>query len=85
MSALTKATKREADAYQAMTDAQADVIAHQLAGIDNAETARLRKKSQACRAEWLTAARLLERASMAYWEEPVTERRRDRRRDRVNA
>ena len=79
MSALSKATKRESDAYQAMVDAQADVIAHQLARIDNAETARLRRKSQAAREAWHVAARLYEAACMAYWEdEPVTQRRRQR-------
>ena len=33
MSALSKATRKESDAYQAMTDASADVVARVLEGI----------------------------------------------------
>lgn len=78
MSALSKATTREANAYQAMTDAQADVIARVLQGIDDDVTERLRRKSQAMRKEWEAAARVLEAVTVAEWDyedDGITKRR----------
>jgi len=68
MSALAKAAKRESDAYDAMVNAQAEVIAHQLAGIENAETARLRRRSQSLRTQWLAAARHYEDVNAREWD-----------------
>ena len=56
MSALSKATRKESDAYQAMTDASADVVARVLEGIDDDVTDRLRRRAQSLRKEWQAAA-----------------------------
>lgn len=78
MSMLSKATKAESDAYAAMVDAQADVIAlqlehaaHAVAGIYPAAVeqrlTKLRARSAALRKVWLAAARKLEDATTRAW------------------
>lgn len=68
MSALSKATRKESDAYQAMTDASADVVARVLEGIDDDVTDRLRRRAQSLRKEWQAAARVLEAVTMRHWD-----------------
>lgn len=79
MSALAKAAKAESDAYAAMCDASADVIARQLEGVEDATTAKLRRRAQAMRTQWLAAARRYEEVNARQWDfehaERVTERR----------
>lgn len=59
-SRLAKATKIESAAYAAQVAASADVIRRVLDGIEDAETARLRRRADAYRVQWLAAARKLE-------------------------
>ncbi len=67
MSALSKAAKAESDAYAAMCDASADVIARQLEGIEDAVTAKMRRRAQAMRKQWLAAARHYEDVNARLW------------------
>lgn len=64
-SRYAKAAKAEAAAYAASVAASAAVIERTLAGIEDAETARLRRRSDAYRVQWLAAARKLEALALA--------------------
>lgn len=68
MSALRKVTKRESDAYAAMQAASAAVVQRLLDGVDDDLTERLRRRAQATRKEWESAARALEDATLRHWE-----------------
>lgn len=64
-SQLTKAIKREADAYAAVTKASAAVVSHvtqhpQHGERDDDTAARLRRRADAMRVQWLATARELE-------------------------
>ncbi|UVT31372.1 hypothetical protein SEA_MARCIE_110 [Microbacterium phage Marcie] len=64
-SQLTKAIKREAAAYAARVKASAAVVAHvtehpQHGERDDPEAARLRRRADAMRVQWLATARELE-------------------------
>ncbi|UDL15478.1 hypothetical protein SEA_PEPE25_103 [Microbacterium phage Pepe25] len=64
-SKLTKAIRREAAAYAAVTRASAAAVSHvtqhpQHGEFDDAEAARLRRRASAMRVQWLATARELE-------------------------
>lgn len=66
-SRLDRADAQESRAYAAMVDAQADVIARQLAGLEDAETARLRLIAESRRAEWWAAVGVMEDVHADEW------------------
>lgn len=79
MSALNRAARTEQRAYDAMVDAQADVIALQLTiagplrdGVQPSadvteRLARLRRRSASLRKQWLAAARHYEDVNAREW------------------
>lgn len=64
MSSLRKITRTESDAYQAYVKASSDAVIRTLDGLEDDETARLRRRAGAYRAQWLAAARRLEDATL---------------------
>jgi hypothetical protein len=60
MTSTRKLIEREQSAYAAYVTATAAVIARRTDGIEDDETARLRRRAGAYRAQWTAAARHLE-------------------------
>lgn len=64
MSSLRKATQQESAAYAASVTATAAVVTARMDGADESEIARLTRRAQAYRTQWLATARRLEEVAL---------------------